>query len=134
MKETDGNDLPNQTLWEHLTASLPPRIVRQRAQFIAEQYGLYGTQEPDRAQAYLNRLLDQYPGVEIALVEILVETWQQLPPPRGVVFLQRVEARLQQWQTSYQGPTLPPAHFQHITGLHPLAPHLPRPAIANPLN
>ncbi|HAN45562.1 MAG TPA: hypothetical protein DCQ32_03315 [Cyanobacteria bacterium UBA8156] len=141
----DENDLANrpEPLGESLTENLPHRILRQRAQFIAEQYGLYGPQEPDgtAARAYLSRLLNQYQGVEIALVEILVETWAQLPPPRGPAFLQRVEARLQQWCATNQGPTLSPVHFQHITGLHPLAweagalaPHSPGQAIANPLN
>ncbi|MGQ9866652.1 MAG: hypothetical protein ACUVSQ_10310 [Pseudanabaenaceae cyanobacterium] len=121
----DENNLANQpeALRENLTETLSHRIFWQRAQFIAEQYGLYGTQEPEHtmARAYLSRLLNQYQGVEIALVEILVETWAQLPPPRGMDFLQRVEARLQQWCISEREPILSPSHFQHITGLHPLS-------------
>jgi len=141
----DETDLANQPEipGEGLTETLCHRIICQRAQFIAEQYHLYGLQEPNvtTARAYLRRLLNQYQGVEIALVEILVETWAQVPSPRGMAFLQRVEARLQQWSTTDRGPTLSPSHFQHITGLHPLAfetgpltPYGPGQAIANPLN
>ncbi|NJK59331.1 MAG: hypothetical protein HC918_02410 [Oscillatoriales cyanobacterium SM2_1_8] len=100
-------------------SSLQGQIHRQRARFIAERYGLYGAPETTAARAHLEQLLTQYQGVEIALVEILVETWQQMPPPRGLAFLDQVEARLHLWHTTALEPTLPPDHFQHITGLHP---------------
>lgn len=123
-EQPDNLTNPPESAWPE---ELPPqplqaRIYRQRARFIAERYGLCGTQEPERTDArmHLEQLLTRYAGVEMALVEILVETWQQMPPPRGLAFLQQVETRLHLWQTTALRPTLPPTHFQHITGLHPL--------------
>lgn len=69
----------------------------------------------------LDELLQHYPAaaLELALVEILTETWAMVPLPRGTLFLGRVRDRLQAWKATQIEIRVTPSQFQQITGLDP---------------
>lgn len=97
-------------------------LVQQRLHHIVDSYSLIGEAgEPFTTK--LGSLTKNYPWfiVELALIEVLVQNWLRYPLPRGVLFLEQVEARLQTWQqASRVSSCLTPDQFELITGLSPL--------------
>ena len=97
-------------------------MQQQRLQHIVDSYSLAGENVPPFVTR-LNRLQEGYPWflVELALVEILVQNWLRYPMPRGLPFLEQVDARLQTWQAASKVPEfLTPKQFEQITGLAPI--------------
>ncbi|MGF1522472.1 MAG: hypothetical protein ACFBSF_09155 [Leptolyngbyaceae cyanobacterium] len=97
-------------------------LVQQRLHHIVDSYSLVG-EAGETFAAKLSSLTNNYPWfiVELAVTEVLVQNWLRYPLPRGVLFLEQVEERLQGWQkTSRVSSCLTPDHFELITGLSPL--------------
>ena len=103
-----------------MSMDLQAAINRQRILHIVSSYQLDGA---DRAsfQAHLADLLEQYPTplIELSLVETLVDQWLNIPPLRGVPFLQQAHRTLQHWEDQPICSTLTPGQFQQITALDP---------------
>ncbi|MBD2105063.1 hypothetical protein [Leptolyngbya sp. FACHB-261] len=93
-------------------------MSRQRVQHIVDSYELSG-KEPLEFQRQLETLLQTWDiaRVELALCEVLVQSWLRVPLPRGTAFLQLTAALLQAWETGLAEPSLTPIQFQRITGL-----------------
>ncbi|MDX1977362.1 MAG: hypothetical protein SFT94_06780 [Pseudanabaenaceae cyanobacterium bins.68] len=101
-------------LWE--------QICRQRIKYIVDCYQLDLTESPEDFADLLEELWLAYPyaQIELALVETLVASWLQIPPVKGIPFLEHVHRRLQSWENYPQVPTqITPAQFQQIAGLDP---------------
>ncbi|MEL6384351.1 MAG: hypothetical protein AAFQ89_18215 [Cyanobacteria bacterium J06626_18] len=97
-------------------------LVQQRLHHILDSYSLVGEAGETFAMKLVS-LTKGYPWfiVELALTEVLVQNWLRYPLPRGVLFLEQVEERLQVWQkTSRVSSCLTPDQFELITGLSPL--------------
>ena len=95
-------------------------ISRQRVKYIVDSYQLGGDDDEDFDE-YLEDLLQAYapPQIELALVEILIESWRVTPLIRGVVFLERSHELLKGWENKPIAPHISPTHFRLITGLDP---------------
>jgi hypothetical protein len=100
--------------------SLNDGLRRQRIQYVMDSYRLAGDEEVDCA-VYLTDLLDCYTpaAIELAVVDILVTQWNHAPLRRGVVFLDQVRSRLDEWTESGVSTCIRPQQFRHITGLDP---------------
>lgn len=101
--------------------SLRERINNQRIQHIVSSYRLQGD---DGAEffAQLEDLAHRYPSplIELALAEVLVESWLNTPLIRGLIFLQRVRHTLQEWEVEgLVSSRITPPQFFYITGLDP---------------
>lgn len=99
-------------------------IQQQRVQHIIDSYALAGREAAAFEEA-LAVMLDRYsyPLVEWALAEALVQNWLRYPLPRGLAFLQQVEACLQAWLDAADSPLMLTAEqFEHVTGLTPPGP------------
>ncbi len=93
-------------------------INRQRVKYIVDSYCLAG----DEAESFTQRLdglIQAYRSarLELALTEVLVESWSELPMVKGVAYLQKVKARLEQWQAEGVTYRLTAPQFEQITGL-----------------
>ena len=95
-------------------------ISRQRVKYIVDSYQLDGDDDEDFYE-YLEDLLQAYapPQIELALVEVLIESWRFTPMMRGVMFLNRSHELLKSWENSPVSPHVSPTHFRLITGLDP---------------
>lgn len=95
------------------------QLRQQRVKHIVNSYQLNGTDAQFHENLAL--LLEQYPSplIELALVEILVNYWWQVPMPRGSLFLTRVHEQLAAWQSQPIISTISPEQYQQITGLDP---------------
>jgi hypothetical protein len=95
-------------------------ISRQRVKYIVDSYQLDGNDDEDFDE-YLEDLLQAYapPQIELALVEVLTESWRVTPLIRGVVFLERSHELLKGWENKPLVPHISPTHFRLITGLDP---------------
>jgi hypothetical protein len=95
-------------------------ISRQRVKYIVDSYQLDGDDDEDFYE-YLEDLLQAYapPQIELALVEILIQSWRITPLVRGVTFLERSHTLLKSWESKAIAPNLSPVHFRLITGLDP---------------
>jgi hypothetical protein len=96
------------------------QISRQRVMYIIDSYELDGNDDLDFAD-YLDDLLQAYPPtqIELALVEVLVDSWQTVPLMRGLPFLERSHQLLRSWESSAIATKISPNHFHLITGLDP---------------
>jgi len=96
------------------------KISRQRVKYIVDSYQLDGNDDEDFDE-YLEDLLQAYapPQIELALVEVLIESWRVMPLIRGVIFLERSHERLKSWESSPITPHISATHFRLITGLDP---------------
>jgi hypothetical protein len=96
------------------------KISRQRVKYIVDSYQLDGNDDEDFDE-YLEDLLQAYapPQIELALVEVLIESWRITPLVRGVVFLERSHELLKDWENKPIAPHISPTHFRLITGLDP---------------
>ncbi|PZV10637.1 MAG: hypothetical protein DCF20_21060 [Pseudanabaena sp.] len=95
-------------------------ISRQRVKYIVDSYQLYGNDDEDFDE-YLEDLLQAYapPQIELALVEVLIESWRVTPMIRGVAFLERAHELLKSWENNFNTPIISSMHFRLITGLDP---------------
>lgn len=95
-------------------------ISRQRVKYIVDSYQLDGDDDEDFDE-YLEDLLQAYvpPQIELALVEVLIESWRFTPMMRGVEFLKRSHELLKCWENNPITPHISPTHFRLITGLDP---------------
>ena len=95
-------------------------ISRQRVKYIVDSYELTGDDDNDFDE-YLEDLFQAYasPQIELALVEVLIESWRFMPLTRGVLFLKRSHELLKSWESHPINPHTSPAHFRLITGLDP---------------
>jgi hypothetical protein len=99
-------------------------ISRQRVKYIVDSYQLGGYDGGDFDEdfdEYLEDLLQAYapPQIELALVEVLIESWRVTPLIRGVAFLMRSHELLKGWENKPIAPHISPTHFRLITGLDP---------------
>ncbi|MFN9167616.1 MAG: hypothetical protein ACK6CP_16925 [Pseudanabaena sp.] len=96
------------------------KISRQRVKYIVDSYQLDGNDDEDFDE-YLEDLLQAYapPQIELALVEVLIESWRITPLVRGVVFLERSHELLKGWENKPIVLHISPTHFRLITGLDP---------------
>lgn len=96
------------------------QISRQRVKYIVDSYQLDGCDD-EYFNEYLEDLLQAYapPQIELALVEILIESWRITPLIRGLVFLERSHELLKSWENKAIAPNISPTHFRLITGLDP---------------
>ena len=96
------------------------QISRQRVKYIVDSYQLDGDDDADFGE-YLEDLLQAYPPpqIELALVEILIESWRFTPMMRGVMFLKRSHELLKNWENHPISQHISPTHFRLITGLDP---------------
>ena len=96
------------------------QISRQRVKYIVDSYQLDGCDD-EYFYEYLEDLLQAYapPQIELALVEILIESWRITPLVRGLVFLERSHELLKSWENKAIAPNISPTHFRLITGLDP---------------
>ncbi|MEE3717501.1 hypothetical protein V2H45_12125 [Tumidithrix elongata RA019] len=96
------------------------QISRQRVQHIIESYQLYGDVFDDFSD-YLEDLLIAYapPLIELALIEILVQSWLQIPLIKGIAFIEKVHEQLKSWEYGAIAPKITPSQFRQITGLDP---------------
>ena len=96
------------------------QISRQRVKYIVDSYQLYGSDD-EYFDEYLEDLLQAYapPQIELALVEILIDSWRIIPLVRGVAFLERSHDLLKSWENTLITPNISPTHFRLITGLDP---------------
>jgi hypothetical protein len=96
------------------------QISRQRVKYIVDSYQLYGSDD-EYFDEYLDDLLQAYapPQIELALVEILIDSWRIMPLVRGVAFLMRSHELLKSWENKAIAPSISPTHFRLITGLDP---------------
>ncbi|MBT9312373.1 hypothetical protein [Leptothoe kymatousa] len=83
------------------------QIHRQRVHHIVDSYQLYGD-DGDAFAEYLAKLLETYPQalIELALVEVLIKEWSNIPMQKGLAFIFGVYRRLQVWQPETE--CLPP--------------------------
>lgn len=101
-------------------------IQRQRVKHIVSSYHLDGAEidgsETERFHCRLEQLLNHHPTplVELALVEVLVDSWIHVPPLRGLAFLAQTQRLLEQWKDQSIVSTLTPQQFQQITNLDPI--------------
>ncbi len=110
----------------------PSLTPNQRLHHIVESYGLAGA-AAERFNRVLVQWQQRYPWflIELAVVEILAQTWLRLPRPTGMDFLKLVKHRLEQWHTAPITTLLSPGDLCAITGLdpdpifHPTAPSSP---------
>jgi hypothetical protein len=95
-------------------------ISRQRVKYIVDSYQLDGNDD-EYFDQYLEDLLQAYapPQIELALVEVLIESWRVAPMIRGVAFLERAHELLKSWENNFNTPTISSMHFRLITGLDP---------------
>lgn len=98
----------------------PPNSHRQRIYHIVTSYCLSGD-EPMPFDAYLIDLMQVFPEplIELAIVEVLVQQWLQVPLVRGLAFLQKTHQMLSTWQSQQIESRLTPASYELITGLEP---------------
>jgi hypothetical protein len=91
---------------------------RQRIYHIVTSYCLSGD-EPMPFEAYLIDLMQVFPEplIELAIVEVLVQQWLQVPLVRGLAFLQKTHQMLNTWQSQQIESRLTPASYELITGL-----------------
>lgn len=70
-------------------------------------------------EAYLIDLMQVFPEplIELAIVEVLVQQWLQVPLVRGLAFLQKTHQMLNTWQSQQIKSRLTPASYELITGL-----------------
>ncbi|MBD2149327.1 hypothetical protein H6F44_04195 [Pseudanabaena sp. FACHB-1277] len=96
------------------------KISRQRVRYIVDSYQLEGEDNAD-FDDYLEDLLQAYapPQIELALVQVLSESWQTVPIVRGVNFLERSHQLLKTWENSIINTKVSPLHFHLVTGLDP---------------
>ena len=96
------------------------KISRQRVKYIVDSYQLDGNDDEDFDE-YLEDLLQAYapPQIELALVEVLIESWRFTPMMRGVMFLKRSHELLKYWEDHLIPAHISPTHFRLITGLDP---------------
>lgn len=99
---------------------LGEQIKQQRVKHIVRSYQLEGN-ETEAFHEYLNQLLNCYPApmVELALVEVLVNSWLRVPMPRGRAFLAQAHEQLKRWEDRGITTTIAPEQFHQITGLDP---------------
>ncbi|MEO0539876.1 MAG: hypothetical protein AAFZ80_03310 [Cyanobacteria bacterium P01_A01_bin.105] len=93
-------------------------IDRQRVKYIVDSYSLRGD-EAVLFDSRLEALLTAHPSalLELALTEILTESWLIVPMQRGLVYLDSVTHRLQDWRTHGLKLRLTASQFEQITGL-----------------
>jgi hypothetical protein len=67
----------------------------------------------------LDNLLIQHPSalIELAIVDVLVQSWAVVPLVRGLAFLDLVILRLQDWNSGVITSKVTPDLFESITGL-----------------
>ncbi|MFM7886133.1 MAG: hypothetical protein ACKPCM_05470 [Pseudanabaena sp.] len=96
-------------------------ISRQRVKYIIDSYQLDGDDD-EYFYDYLEDLLQAYPPpkIELALVEILIESWRNFPLLRGVSFLKRSHSLLKSWENEKIILNISATHFRLITGLDPI--------------
>ncbi len=96
------------------------QLNQQRVKHIISSYQLNGS-DTGAFDSYLDGLFRVYPSplIELALVEILVDCWLQVPMTRGCQFLVQVQELLQSWENNDVVSTIAPAQFHQITGLDP---------------
>ena len=93
-------------------------INRQRVKYIIESYQLAGDDAESFAEL-LDELFEAYPSarLELALAEVLTESWAKVPMERGLPYLHNVRDRLQMWRIEGVTYRLTSAQFEQITGL-----------------
>ena len=96
------------------------KISRQRVRYIVDSYQLEG-EDDEYFDDYLEDLLQAYPPpqIELALVQVLTESWQTIPIVRGIDFLERSHQLLKSWEDTVISSKISPVHFRLITGLDP---------------
>lgn len=96
------------------------KISRQRVKYIVDSYHLAGDDD-EHFDDYLEELLQAYapPQIELALVEVLIESWRNFPLVRGYVFLKRSHDLLKSWEDKTICPSISATQFRLITGLDP---------------
>jgi hypothetical protein len=96
------------------------QISRQRVKYIVDSYQLAGDDD-EYFDDYLEEILQAYapPQIELALVEVLIESWRNLPPMRGYAFLKRSHDLLKSWENKAIYPSISATQFRLITGLDP---------------
>jgi hypothetical protein len=99
---------------------LREQIRQQRVKHIVSSYQLDGHDLASFSR-YLKHLLENYPSplIELALVEVLVDSWLRIPMQKGCDFLARVHDRICTWQERAIVSTISPEQFQQVTGLDP---------------
>jgi hypothetical protein len=99
---------------------LGTQLSRQRVKHIVSSYQLE-SDETETFNACLEELLRAYPAplIELALVEVLVDSWLQVPMSKGCKYLTKVEEQLKTWEGQEIFSTIAPEQFQQITGLDP---------------
>jgi len=109
---------------------LGEQLNRQRVKHIVTSYQLENG-EPEAFNNYLEDLLRVYPSplVELAIVEVLVDSWLKVPMIRGHGFLAQTHELLKGWENqaieqinaaeATIASTIGPEQFQQITGLDP---------------
>lgn len=99
---------------------LQEQIGRQRVKHIVDSYQLAGD-DADSFTKQLDHCFNIYPAplIELAIAEILVDTWLTLSECRGSIFIRAVQDRLQSWSGQTEVATITPSQFQQITGLDP---------------
>jgi hypothetical protein len=100
---------------------LRERIEQQRVKHIVSSYQLAAGDDWETFNNALNDLFNVYPTplIELALVEMLVNSWLTVPLIRGQKLLIQVHEKLQSWKDCTISSTITPAQFQQITGLDP---------------
>jgi hypothetical protein len=95
-------------------------ISRQRVKYIVDSYQLAGDDD-EYFDDYLEEILQAYapPQIELALVEVLVESWHNLPLVRGYAFLKRSHDLLKSWENKPIHTRISGTQFRLITGLDP---------------
>ena len=93
-------------------------INRQRVKYIIESYHLAG----DEAESFAHLLDDLFETyklarLELALAEVLTESWAKVPMERGMAYLHKVRDRLELWRAEGLTHRLTPTQFEQITGL-----------------
>lgn len=96
------------------------QISRQRVKHIVCSYRLEGA-EVELFSSYLEDLLNSYPtpAIELALVEVLIDSWGKASIPRGKAFLDQARELLNHWKETTVAVRVTPEQFQNITGLDP---------------
>ncbi|OLP15856.1 hypothetical protein BST81_24225 [Leptolyngbya sp. 'hensonii'] len=100
--------------------NLERQINRQRVKHIVSSYQLDAT-DAKSFHSCLDELLQTYPTplIELALVEVLVESWLSFPRLRGLDCLRRVQDKLIDWEGHPIVSTITPEQFYQIAGLDP---------------
>jgi hypothetical protein len=96
------------------------QISRQRVKHIVCSYRLDGA-EAESFVPYLDDLLQTYPmpAIELALVEVLIDSWGKPSLPRGTAFLDKARDLLNHWKETRVAVRITPEQFRNITGLDP---------------